>query len=551
MASPPTSRLSFLAPDGTPIAAPTEWEPAWLALDVPLEPWREPRVTANGQPLEVQRRRLGDRERALVAWDRANAGHYRIALEHPGVADRRTIRVLPRKLTPESHEAMLMELERDLPAAIALALRRGGALADLELRDLEPATMAEEVERLRQAVSGSPGRPGLVAILDAIGPRPHRVLRREELWTAAERARRVDAAGLLRAMRRPANVDEERRPRRVPDLRVEPDVDVYENRLVRAFADEVDDRLRRLEAHCEQRPALASIGVEVEELRTRLRLARRVAPFLSHVRPLAHAPRQLTMVLLRRPPYRAALEGWLALHRSLSLRLREPLLDAPLENTPLLYERWGTLVVVRALLEAALAAGYRVERQDLVRRAYDGLWLEPMPAGVAMLVLRHPADGTRVELTAQRTYGRTGALRSVSFQQCPDVSIRIDPPERPPRLVLFDPKYKLLSESVEHGAQTDEAPPGPGRPRKVDIDKMHAYRDAIRDEAGSRIVEYAAIVFPGETVSFDAGVEAIGAVPGATEGAVSAVVAALAPRLARPPLAVTGSDTAGHRLGSA
>ena len=55
------------------------------------------------------------------------------------------------------------------------------------------------------------------------------------------------------------------------------------------------------------------------------------------------------------------------------------------------------------------------------------------------------------------------------------------------------------------------------RPKKVDIDKMHAYRDAIRmnDE---RVVTYAAILFPGPPAPpFGSGVEAISAVPGGAE----------------------------------
>jgi hypothetical protein len=36
---------------------------------------------------------------------------------------------------------------------------------------------------------------------------------------------------------------------------------------------------------------------------------------------LAHLPTQFTMVLLKRPPYRAALEGYLESHRSATVRL--------------------------------------------------------------------------------------------------------------------------------------------------------------------------------------------------------------------------------------
>jgi predicted component of viral defense system (DUF524 family) len=34
-------------------------------------------------------------------------------------------------------------------------------------------------------------------------------------------------------------------------------------------------------------------------------------------------------------------------------------------------------------------------------------------------------------------------------------------------------------------------------PKKIDIDKMHAYRDAIRDLGDQPVVDSAAIVYPG------------------------------------------------------
>jgi predicted component of viral defense system (DUF524 family) len=81
-------------------------------------------------------------------------------------------------------------------------------------------------------------------------------------------------------------------------------------------------------------------------------------------------------------------------------------------------------------------------------------------------------------------------------------------PSATPRLV-FDPKYKLESEELE-GEVTD------GKPKKVDTDKMHAYRDAIRDAVDQRPFEFAAIIYPGAASErFGAGLEAIAARPGA------------------------------------
>jgi PD-(D/E)XK nuclease superfamily len=43
--------------------------------------------------------------------------------------------------------------------------------------------------------------------------------------------------------------------------------------------------------------------------------------------------------------------------------------------------------------------------------------------------------------------------------------------------------------------------------KKVDIDKMHAYRDAIRDQSGTRVVRYAATLYPGPELHYAEGLE--------------------------------------------
>jgi hypothetical protein len=87
------------------------------------------------------------------------------------------------------------------------------------------------------------------------------------------------------------------------------------------------------------------------------------------------------------------------------------------------------------------------------------------------------------------------------------VAVEVRLPHIPARVYLLDPKYKLEGEFLE-GESSD------GKPRKVDIDKMHAYRDAIRDEKGRRIVRYAAILYPGPGIAYAGGLEGLTAYPG-------------------------------------
>ena len=69
-------------------------------------------------------------------------------------------------------------------------------------------------------------------------------------------------------------------------------------------------------------------------------------------------------------------------------------------------------------------------------------------------------------------------------------------------MILFDPKYKLDSDGQN----------GSGTPLKVDIDKMHTYRDAIRDDRGRHVVHSAHVLYPGQTTLYG-DIGALGANP--------------------------------------
>jgi predicted component of viral defense system (DUF524 family) len=431
------------------------------------------------------------------------------------VREERRLSVWPRKITRTNYFQLLDDLEQ-LPPAIAVALQRQGALAGIKLPPPEEATLSGELLRLRRTISGTEGRPGLIRVLRSLAAEPYTVLRSSEVWLPRERVRRVHPTRLAQAFAVAHSLDADGLPARLPETQVEQTPDVYENRLVRAFHDQVNLRVRRLRARLE-RSEQHAVRDELTELNRSLTAARREASFLDEVSSPRQLPTQLTMVLLRRPAYRAALEGFLEFRRTVRIRLEEPALDAPLENLPALYETWGTLQVIKALADVAGELGWTMEER-VFQRDVSGLFLRVLRSGRAALIVRDAASGTTVKLIAQRTYHRQGKpLRSASYEQRPDIAIEIEKPGRPLRVMIFDPKYKLESEELG-GEVTD------GRPKKVDIDKMHAYRDAIRDESEDRVVDFAAIIYPGAaTERFGVGLQAIAARPGdAFEGDVRA-----------------------------
>jgi hypothetical protein len=555
--------LCFRDLKGELIAAPLEWIPAWIEI-TGLAPEAAPHIHLwrNGQELEVLARRLkgaGDNPtkqalRLLAEWPRSGTGHYELRCRYEDELQVRTVSIASQKIAPEAYALLIEELETMLPASLALALQGVGGLAGVQFLPPSQSTIAQEWQRLQRAVCGYARRPGLAAVLHALASDPHQVLRTQELWMGVEKARRPLPSRLGWAVARPGNLQEFEgrawRPRQVVEGRVEHSFDVFENRLLHGFYDQVQRRLQRLMRRLQQMAGQKLLAEQANQLLQRLRQARRAAWFLDSVPVPIYLPDRLTMVLLKRSPYRAALEGYIEFHRAVAVRPNLPLLEAPLENLPRLYQVWSTLHVLQALLEIAAPLGYQVQEQRLFHREAGGFYLELVPNGQPLVRLVHPEQGTRVCLIPERSYGRSGALRSVSFTQRPDIAIEIERPFSRVQVLLFDPKYKLDSELLAHsrtspltpaqaspeGEQWNEllqedqeenqeyqttvseiALPG-GKPKKIDIDKMHTYRDALQDAAHNAVVCYASILYPGPSVSYTPNLQALCAYPGHADG---------------------------------
>lgn len=525
----PISKLDFVDLLGQSIAEPEEWTPAFLKLDLPVEDWESARLTCNGRELPVFVQRISGSASVLTSWPRSTTGNYAVHLHAPGIDEHRVITIWPSKLNRSAYASLLEDLDSRLPTAIALNLQRLGALGGMENLPVGFNTLAQELVRLRRAVVGIEGRPGLERVLNALADEPYQILDGVELWVRRGQARRPHPARLVQSLTRTDNLDSELRPRRVIDARVEHSVDVYENRMLKSYFQQVQQRLRRLIRllTASQHADLLDGNEGANDLIDRLTRARARAAFLDHVSLPAHLPTRITMVLLNHAAYRAALDGFLEFRREVTVRLDDARLDASLENLPALYQAWGTLQILDVVLDVGARLGYVVQSHDIVKGDAEGLYVHNLAGGRPIAVLGHLASNMTVTVTPERTFARNGLLHSVSFPQRPDVSLEVGRPGQPDRVYLFDPKYKLDGELIDDETVNDdlsEAELSWGqsivsnranpRPKKIDIDKMHAYRDAIRDVSGNRAVEYAGILYPGPTQRFGFGIEALAAVPG-------------------------------------
>lgn len=474
-------------------STPREWEEGRLLLHVDADGWEELRLDIQGERQEVYGLRVGEYVVPAVDWPRRGAGHWRGRLIGPHLDERFEVSVLPKKLDAAAFDAMLVDLDERLPGSITHGLDRAGAFAGRRSKPPRPSTPAEELARLRRAIDGDETGPGLAHCLALVARDPHTTLVAEQPWTSVEHARRPATTALRAALVHPGNVrsaDGILRLDRVFDTRACIDLDTPENRFLRGFTEEVGRRLRRVARSSNRGEEVARLGAVLER-------GRRTAAFLDGVGLPKGGALHPSMVLLHRPGYRDAHRRWLDLRRSSALEVALPLRDTSLENTPALYEIWASLVAIEALVALCLRQGWRLIGQSLVVEhggwSFDLGW-----DGRTLLEWRHP-DGRGLKVAAQRTFTpTTRSIRATSHGQRPDLVFELSRAERPPRLLILDPKYKLAmddaTDAQERGFRAGRAG---GGPLEADLDKMHAYRDALRRPDGTTAVDVAYILFPG------------------------------------------------------
>lgn len=169
----------------------------------------------------------------------------------------------------------------------------------------EPAPgVPDPAALLRTIVRGGDGRPGLVDVLPRLQQRHRLDLVRVERWTSGDLARHPEPRELIRSRRRPGNLDEQGRLKRVFDARRVLTPDIHENRVVLHAVREVRTRLE------------ASEDPEADDLLFELDAAIAQAAFLDDVGRLRGLPGVPTATLAGDPLYRTVYQAWLELRRA-------------------------------------------------------------------------------------------------------------------------------------------------------------------------------------------------------------------------------------------
>ncbi len=182
-----------------------------------------------------------------------------------------------------------------------------------------------------------------------------------------------------------------------------------------------------------------------------------------------------TPALLKHPIYGTLWRFYLQWRRAVTLvdGSGRPL---PLDRTYQLYEYWCLLMVVRAVAQHLGEDQDQASAAALARKGAElRLSLEP---GKSQTI--YEAKG--VTVTYQRSFQYDpdrAAVYSYSHRQIPDITIQWLGPDGMPRLLLFDPKYRVSHEGILNG-----------------LSDMHRYRDAIVARDGRRAVQGGFLLCP-------------------------------------------------------
>ncbi|HEY9840706.1 MAG: nuclease domain-containing protein [Candidatus Sericytochromatia bacterium] len=437
---------------GQPAEPPLAWAGGWLRLNLPPAQWPELSLSLDDQPLPLLLARNG----ILAQWPPLGPGFCRLRLQRQGQAlATAQIFVGARQLNQGQWLALLAQLRYRLPARLLLRAGSGGGHVPVELAAL-PHDLHEEAALLQLLLQGVPARPGLLAALDYLRLRALRGLVQGGQWQPLYRARRPDPALARGPLNAHTPVWEQR-----PVLLL----DQPENRFVAGVVAQIRLHLQQLGAHA-RHCGRCEAADSLQQLEQQL-----TGHWQRH--PLAALPPRLqlpaNLQLLRLPAYAVCGRVWQALRQGW-LPAATGLYQLPYGDLALLYQHFCLLQLADALLAWSRLQGWHSGPLDLGLRRGRPL-------------LRLQQAGKWLELVPEASYGPEGELLSLSLTQRPDISLRLRVPGRPLQLLVFETKYR------------SEA----GQPLKQDLDKLHAYRDAIRHADGSAVVAAAVLLYPGQS----------------------------------------------------
>ncbi len=522
MASSPSSRLYFYDQSGAPIACPVEGIKCDIVIDVPKELHSEISLKLGAVSLPVRTEAAA--ACAYSVWPASGPGHYDLSLSCGNIREHQTITVLPEYFSKTDCTSMINDLTDLLPKSIAAKLRQCGAQLGPEQVREQKSDLEEEWLKLRNAITGTKEKLGLLQILPIIERACHQILSPRLEVRSADKLRRPEMSRLPQAMSMPGNMVAFDELYQMFDVTSVQSFETYENQLVKTYVQALRSQLSRLQAKVRTERAPQAMANELDILANEFKLACVRASFLRKVRNTSVSAPRVTMVLLKNPAYRAVLEGYLALNnQQSSITLEEQALNSPLDKFPYLYQLWANLMVMSALLQVCTESGYRCVSHHWVKSYRKGTFVQVTNDGQTAVQLYNPTTGTQVNVIPWRPVYEGQNISNVEAPMA--LAIAIEAQSKPLVVLLFDPKYKFALKSGNENATKKSGSKKTSaknelkeffsstEPLKEDVDELLRSIELLKGPGGETEIQYAALLYPGQSRQIASEVDALSARP--------------------------------------
>lgn len=391
------------------------------------------------------------------------------------------------KLSPSEFDRLLSEVTttfKDLAFGFDSPTMLPFEDADLHASD---SVLFHALAYLREVILHAPEGEGLPAEVMAISKHPHRRMETKPEWTQSGSVNSVGPSELVAIVAHPERLASVspgstaakaplavalggRFPIEVRAARTRETLDTHENRLVKHV---LGLAAGVIGAFAGRRFTNAHLAAEIEEMQQQIDWMRSLG-FLDDVGELTQVPMHST-VLQRKHGYREFLGHFLHLGMGAALTKEKDtwrrILD--LKDAALLYELWATLQVervVRSLLGVPMTSSL-VRTSDEARDfRYGG---------------RFVYDGGRVELVYNLPYRRGSGSYSLGLR--PDVVLRVKRKHGQFDALVLDAKFKFAGDRIDEETETLDDESSRTMVRD-DLNKMHTYRDALREALGAFVV---------------------------------------------------------------
>jgi len=281
-------------------------------------------------------------------------------------------------------------------------------------------------------------------------------------------------------------------PEKVISRRTEVSYDVFENRLLKRFlmmlmevtalySKMVEVELQRKMSGATHNQAgidsLSKLLSEANQLKTRVSLLLDYA-FLQDVQPTMRLT-HVTPTLEREVNYRRFYQ----IYQDFIWRpyfQTSDVFKLGIRDLPTIYEIWCTLFLCETVL-GLVNRHWILKTQNIFTKHRLGYAFDIKRRG-PLLSLKQ--NLRRINVYFQRAFTpNSQPYRSYTHTQRPDITVEIISVDSS-RLLIFDPKYRY---SLQFGEDPESA-----------VNKMHVYKDSIRDLEGNKVVSKAYVLYPGK-----------------------------------------------------